>query len=454
MSVFEMLSFFLLMSTVAVLLNRQLFKLPQTIGILIFSLGISLVLFVLNLFLQEDFMTLPKQIITNADMPYLFLNGALPLLLFAGAMQVNLKHLLNRVVSITALTVPGTLITIFVFATGIYYLLPLFHLQLSYAWCVGAGAILAPTDPVSVVALIKRLGLPAPVQAVVAGESLFNDGVAVAVFAMVLSIVAEQASPHHVFHVAKELSDAFNLFLREAVGGIMVGFFTGFIASATLKKANDAHMTLLITITLAICTFTLASRMDTSGAIAVVVAGLWMGTDYTSTSIPDRVKVSVKHFWEVIEEIINSLLFLTMGAEVLLMLPSRAVLPIVLLAIPLSILARLLGVVLATLPLPIKYDSKHRLWTILTWGGLRGGVSVALALGLPDGPVKNIMAPVCYAVVVFSIIAQGLSMEKITRFLYPNNDEMEAFEGIAGNEKKDENINENTVMETVEENKK
>ena len=199
----------------------------------------------------------------------------------------------------------------------------------------------------------------------------------------------------------------------------MTGYLTGLVASRVLKNNNDPQIILLITITLAICTYSFASFIDTSGALAVVVAGLWMGTDYVQNAIEDKTKLIMRKFWEIIEDIINSLLFLTIGAEILLVFPSSSILPIIGLGILLSLFSRGAGVILATLPLPIKQENKNRLWSILTWGGLRGGVSIALALGLPDGHEKTILAPLAYCVVAFSIIVQGLSMEKIARKLYP-----------------------------------
>lgn len=226
--------------------------------------------------------------------------------------------------------------------------------------------------------------------------------------------------------VGSELNDAFNLFLREGIGGIIVGFCTGYIAIRVLRKIPDIHVSLLVTLTLAICTYSLADAIDTSGAIAVVVSGLWFGNEKFIQEIPDRLKISVKQFWETIENLINALVFLVMGAEVIFLVPSWAILPIILIVLPISVLSRFAGVFIATLPLNITYDSKNRLCSILTWGGIRGGVSISLALGLPDGDIKNILAPICYAVVVFSIVVQGLTMESLAKKLYTEklNDEM------------------------------
>ena len=412
MSIFNLLSLFLLLSTVAVIFNRKITKLPETSAVLLFSLGMSSILLALNKFISPVVMDVPLQMVSSADMPNMLMHGILPILLFAGAMQTNLRHLLNRVISVTALAVFGTLISIFVFAGGLWGVLKLLHIPISFTWCVVAGAILSPTDPVSVVSLLKKLGLPAPIQAVVAGESLFNDGMAVTVFTVALALATTPSM--HGF----TLVDAFAIFNREAVGGAVIGFVTGAIAAYTLKDIKDLQMTLLISITLAICTFSVANYFDTSGAVAVVVAGLWMGSDMVNASVDNKVIITIKHFWEMIEGICNSLLFLTMGAEVLIMLPSKDAWPVVLACIPISLIARFAGVSLVTLPLPIKYDSKKRLWSILTWGGIRGGVSVALALGLPEGNVKNIIAPICYAVVVFTIIVQGLTIEKLVKKMY------------------------------------
>jgi CPA1 family monovalent cation:H+ antiporter len=279
-------------------------------------------------------------------------------------------------------------------------------------WCLVLGAILAPTDPVSVVGMLRRIGLPAPLQALFAGESLFNDGVGVVAFGVALGVATGDGS----------MASGTGILTRfgiEAAGGGLLGLGLGWIAMLFMGATADAHLELLISLALATGTFSLANALHMSGPIAVVVAGLSMGMRRSRTAITERGHAELMGFWGLVDEVLNALLFLLIGFEVLAVAFRWSHAAAALAAIPLSIAVRALSVFLAILPLHLRGTGQGGTLALLTWGGLRGGISVALALGLPDTPMRPSLLAVCYGVVVFTIIVQGLTIERVARHYHP-----------------------------------
>lgn len=418
MSSLGLIATMLCLSTLAAIINLKTFRLPATIGILLVSLISSLILLFADwIFPSWHVLSVPRSILLKADLPTALLEGALSVLLFAGAMQVNLSHLLNRFIPVIALVLPGTLLAIFILAGAMFFTFPFLGIHLPFIWYVVCGAILAPTDPVSVVDLLRRLGLPAPIQAIFAGESLFNDGVGVVAFGVAMTLATGSAE-----HVT--LTDAVHMFATEAVGGSILGFITGALAIFLIGFVSDPYLDLLISLTLATGTFSLANSLGMSGPIAVVVAGLWLGSTRAHRLISKESRHELEMFWRLSEEVLNALLFLMIGAEILLLVPGARIIPAILIAIPLSLISRGASVFCSTILLPVRDDYKKRMISVLTWGGLRGGISVSLALGLPEGEVRNILAPICYGVVIFTILVQGLTMEGIVAKLYPSQEKL------------------------------
>ncbi|MDG6095276.1 sodium:proton antiporter [Acetobacter sp. AN02] len=393
--------------------NHHTLKLPVTIGVLIFSLLTSLLIITLHALLPSaDLLGTSRRVLSAVDLPKALLDGALALLLFAGAMQVDISHLRAKLASVTALAILGTVLAVILLAGAAWGIFSLAGHPVPFAWCVILGAILAPTDPVSVVGMLHRLGLPAPLQAVFAGESLFNDGVGVVIFGVTIGLATGDSS-----HLTAQ--DVALSFLREAVGGGLLGAATGWTALRVLRSQRDLHIDLLTSLALATGTFSLAGLLGMSGPIAVVIAGLFFGLHGAQSGPVAESRRELDTAWTLLDEVLNVLLFLLIGFELLevppLLFPVLATLAI----IPLSILARLLSVVLATLPAGLSGKDRRRSLGILTWGALRGGISVSLALGLPPGEMRDLLLPVCYGVVVFTIIVQGLTMERLVRRLYP-----------------------------------
>jgi CPA1 family monovalent cation:H+ antiporter len=280
-----------------------------------------------------------------------------------------------------------------------------------FIWCIVLGAVLAPTDPVSVIGMLRRVGLPAPLQAVFAGESLFNDGVGVVIFGAALGVAVGGNS-------VVSGTEIFSSFIVEAFGGGLLGLALGWIAVQLMRAVDDAHLELILSLALATGTFSLAAALGMSGPIAVVVAGLTLGSRRSLSAFSGNSRDELMTFWSLVDEVLNMLLFLLIGFEVLAVAFRLSHIVAVLIAIPLSIIVRAISVFVATLPVQLRNRDRGRSLVVLTWGGLRGGISVALALGLPENDLRPALLAVSYGVVIFTIIVQGLTIERVARLFY------------------------------------
>jgi CPA1 family monovalent cation:H+ antiporter len=389
-------------------LNHRFVGMPTTIGVMAASLAFSLALIGLNsLGLAYGLREFEDSLLRSIDFSDVLMQGMLSLLLFAGALHVDLSELKAYRWQVGALAVLGTLLSTFVVGFLMWLLLPLAGLALPLIYCLLFGALISPTDPIAVMGILKSAGAPKELELVIAGESLFNDGVGVVIFSLLLGMLASGLTP--------TAGQGLELLLHEAGGGLLFGLVLGYVTFRMLKSVDSYQVEVLLTLAAVTGGYALASRLHVSGPLAMVVAGLMIGNHGRALAMSDTTRRYVDMFWELIDEILNATLFVLIGMEVLLVVFSLHELLAASLAVAVTLLARFLTVGLPVALLPGAFNLPQGSWKVLTWGGLRGGISVALALSLPAGTERDTLVALTYSVVVFSILVQGLSIGYVTR---------------------------------------
>ncbi|MFZ1470456.1 MAG: sodium:proton antiporter [Paracoccaceae bacterium] len=410
LSLFDIIAVLLVLSAVFGWLNHAVVKLPQTIGLLVMALAASLVLISVELAfpelrLYDDAAAVIKQV----DFEETVLNGLLAFLLFAGALQVDFTAMKSRLGTIATMATVGVLVSTLLVGTGFWLLAQVFAIQMPFVWALVFGALISPTDPVAVLSTLKQVKVPKSLETIMTGESLFNDGVGVVLFTVLLATATSLGSDSF------DLVHLGELFLVEAVGGGVLGLVTGYIAYRAMRAIDDYPVEVLISLALVSGTYTLATQMHISGPIAVVVAGILIGSRGPVDALSDQTQRFMFGFWTLIDEILNSVLFLLIGLEVLVLRFDLSFIGLAACAVPLVLAARFLSVGLSVWGLrPVAGFTKGTV-RILTWGGLRGGISVALALALPESDIKTVILAATYAVVVFTIVVQGLTLAPLVR---------------------------------------
>ena len=373
---------------------------------MLLAIALSLVVTILGWFgwgVDEMMRTL----VVSIDFNQTLMGGLLGFLLFAGALHINLESLLANKWTIGLLASVGVIGSTLLVGTLTSLMTGVFGIPISYIYCLVFGALISPTDPVAVLSILKSSGVPSALQAKIKGESLFNDGVGVVVFSLLLDIAIQGNSI--------EFTDVLVWFFREALGGIFLGLVTGYLAYLVLKSLDSYQVEVLVTIALVAGGYALALKLHTSGPMCVVVAGLMIGNHGRLMAMSHVTREHLDNFWELIDEIINGVLFILIGLEVLILSFTYSQIVLVLMIIPMVVVVRFFAV-----GLPISLMRLFRTFSpgairILTWGGIRGGISVALALSIPVGPERDFILPVAYCVVVFSIVVQGLSLGWLVR---------------------------------------
>ena len=408
-SSFDLLALLLALAALFGFLNNRLLRLPLTVGLLLLALfgtvlAIALDALLPGLGLKAEL----RQVLGTVDFPAALLNGFLSFLLFAGALEVDFADLLARTGPILTLATFGTLLSTALISLALVGVAAGLGLDIPVAWCLVFGALISPTDPVAVLLVLRRVGIPRRLQATVAGESLFNDGIAVVVFSLMLALATGAPAAHSAWGIA-------GMFLVEAVGGGLLGLALGGLAFELLRRIDDYNVELIISLALVTGTYSLAAGLGVSGPVAVVVAGILIGNHGMRLAMSERTRQHLKTFWLLVDDTLNALLFLLIGLEIAAIdLAPRALLAMAAM-IPIALAVRWSSVAASALPLSLNLPDRFGAFAVLTWGGLRGGLSVAMALSLPATPYKNLIVTIAYGIVVFSIVVQGLTLEWVAR---------------------------------------
>lgn len=397
----------LVLTAVLAYLNHRYVGLPTTIGVMSIALVLSMALVVLDRLGAHAFRDYEISLLASIDFSDALMRGMLSILLFAGALHIDLNDLADYKWQVGFLSVGGTLASTLLVGLVVRALLPLVGFDLPLSFCLLFGALISPTDPIAVMGIVRAAGAPKNIETVIAGESLFNDGVGIVLFSFFLTMATGGPAPGP--------AQGGMLLLREAGGGIIFGLALGYLTYGMLKSIDSYQEEILITLAAVLGGYALARHLHVSGPLAMVMSGLLIGNHGRRLAMSAKTREHLDLFWQLLDEILNAVLFVLLGLEVILIRFS----PSVILAMA-AVIATVLCVRLATVGVPAAlwhgfFRLPHGSWRVLTWGGLRGGISVALALSLPAGPGRNVLLAMTYGVVIFSILGQGLTIGRLVR---------------------------------------
>jgi len=387
-------------------LNYRYIRQPVSVAMLLFSLALSLVLFALGK-LGVDASWLAREAIGAIELDRALLDGMLSFLLFAGALHVHLAELARRKWAIAFLASLGVVVSALLAGGALWWVFGALGHPVPLVWCLLFGALISPTDPIAVLAILKSANAEKSLAAKMAGESLLNDGFGIVLFVLFLGIAVsgEQASFGHVSA----------LFVREVLGGALFGLAIGYAAYRLLATVDSYEVEILLTLALVMGGYAAARALHVSGPIAVVVAGVIIANRGLPRAMAAQSRERVGQFWALLDEIFNAVLFIMIGLELLRLELDPLYAWAGALAIPVVLAARFLSVAVAALVPGLRQDFPPYVVAVLTWGGLRGGISVALALALPAGAFRDAIIAVTYVVVLFSILVQGLTLSRLLR---------------------------------------
>lgn len=413
MNLFELLTLLVVVAALFAYLNTRLLKLPDAIGVMVLSLGFSLLLISLNS-VQPTWLERVRQMVARIEFDRVLFDVMLSFLLFAGAFHTDAARLQVERRSVMLFAFVGVLLSTAMVGTGLYYLTRSLNLDLSYPLCLLFGALISPTDPIAVLGILAKFKLPENVKINIVGESLFNDGVGVVVFASIYQIVLTGTGNFSLGEMAW-------LFVKEAGGGVLFGLVLGYGLYQLLGSIDHYQTEVMLTLGGVMGGYWLAQQLHVSGPLAMVVAGLFVGDQARQGAMSHITEEYVDKFWELLDIILNALLFVLIGIELLLIDFRVTTWSIYVLVVLLVLLSRYLAILIPFALARRWLGLDRNAPLMLTWGGLRGGISVALALSIDDAlPQKDFIVTITYAVVLFSVIGQGLTMGHLIRRLYPS----------------------------------
>lgn len=410
MDLLTILSILIALAAVFGYINVRFLKLPVTIGLMVISIIFSIGVLIVGRFAPE-LLAMEQELVSQIDFEKVLLDGMLSFLLFAGALHVDFWQLKAQRWPILLFATLGVLTSTFLIGGLFYGLLMAFGAGIPFIYCLLFGALISPTDPIAVLGILKKAGVPKKLETKIVGESLFNDGVGVVIFLTIFGIASAGTGELHFSEIGL-------LFAEEVGGGIVLGLLLGYIAYYLMRTIDDYEVEVMITLAIVMGGYGLASYLHFSGPLAMVVAGLMVGHErFRTTTMSDTTETYVDKFWELMDVLFNAILFVLIGLEMTILSFEGPYVLIGLICIPLVLLSRF-----TALALPIELFRKRlefipRTNLIMTWGGLRGGISIALALSLTPEMPRDLILTVTYIIVVFSIIAQGLTIEGLVRKL-------------------------------------
>lgn len=410
MTFFEIFAVILVFAAIGGYLNRRYVRLPSTIGQMAFALLLSLTVLVLN-DLGVVHLDPLRLMVEKIDFPTILLHGMLAFLLFAGALHINLSELKDYKYTVGILATAGVALATVILGTLVWGAARLLEIDLPFIYALVFGALVAPTDPIAVLGILGKLGVSRSLYVKIGGESLFNDGVGVVVFLALLGIATGDG-----FHIRE-----FSIFmLWEIMGGIVCGAVLGQVTARLMRSADDSKTEVLLTLALVAGGYALAERLHISAPLSMVAAGLVIGSRERKEAAAGHEHGSLDIFWELLDEIMNAVLFLLIGLELIVVSWGKGTILMSLCAVGAALVARYISVSLPILLIRFRRRFDKGTIRLLTWGGLRGGLSIAMALSLPDVPQKDLILAMTYAIVLFTIFVQGLTFQRLAyRFAEP-----------------------------------
>ncbi|MBK8706762.1 MAG: sodium:proton antiporter [Saprospiraceae bacterium] len=407
MEIFTLITILTVLSAAFAYINTRFLKLPFTIGLMIIAISFTLLILLLGWF-ENDILEDSKALIQAIDFKTVLLDVMLSFLLFAGALHTKLEGLKKNRWPIAMFATLGMVLSAFIVGTLMYYLMQVFNYPIDYTYCLLFGALISPTDPIAVLGILKEARAPKQLETKIVGESLFNDGVGVVLFLVIFGMAKEGVEAVTFSHIS-------TLLLEEVGGGIVLGLISGWLGFRLMKTINHYETEVMITLALVMGVYELASYMHFSGPLAVVVAGLFIGNQSPSVAWSQITQGYVDKFWELIDVFLNAILFVLIGFELLIVTFNATYVTLGIIAIPITLLARYIALVGPIAIFRKRLEFIPRTSIIMTWGGIRGGISIALALSLEPQMGRDLFLTITYIIVIFSIIGQGLTLGPLVR---------------------------------------
>lgn len=409
MNIFVTLTWLIIFCSIFSYINIKFLKLPNSIGLMLIAVLMSLCILILGRNYAE--VVIFKEFVDSFNFSEFLLEYMLCFLLFAGSLHVDIQQLNQQRKPIIAFTLVGVLLATLLIGYALFWLAPLFRFDIPLVYCFLFGALISPTDPIAVLGILKEAKVPKNEEVIITGESLFNDGVGVVVFLTILHSLEGNSAETLSFQAI------WRTFLVEVGGGLLLGFIVGYLGNKLLKSIDHYQTEVMITLAMVMGGYTLAKYLHTSGPLAMVVAGLYIGNIGREVAMSDITKQQVDTFWGLIDDLLNAFLFVLIGFAIVSIPNLQKYFFLGIAVIFIVLIIRYLSIIIPFKLFNFKKILNRNFPLIMTWGGLRGGISIALALSLPNFEHKPLIISITYIVVLFAVLVQGLSLSKLVKYL-------------------------------------